>query len=124
MRRQPAHARPQPLSPTHTRATAAPRRPVAVAGAKNLAPEKASRSAKGSKTAEAVTSIQRRLPNARVLYVSATAAAETRDLGYMSRLGLWGGPSGAAFPDFHTFASTISKAGVGAMELVAMDMKA
>ena len=62
------------------------------------------------------------MPSARVLYVSATAAAETKDLGYMSRLGLWG--RGNAFPDFGSFASGISRAGVGAMELVAMDMKA
>ena len=46
--------------------------------------------AKGSKTADAVLAIQKTLPYARVLYVSATAAAETKDLGYMVRLGLWG----------------------------------
>ena len=56
-----------------------------------------------------------------MLYVSATAAAETKDLGYMARLGLWGG--GCAFPDFSQFAQNIARAGVGAMELVAMDMK-
>lgn len=40
----------------------------------------------------------------------------------MSRLGLWG--RGTPFPDFNTFAAKIERAGVGAMELLAMDMKA
>ena len=76
---------------------------------------------KGSKTAEAVLEIQRRLRNARILYVSATAAAETKDLGYMTRLGLWG--LGTPFKDFEAFSKGIDRAGVGGMELVAMDMK-
>lgn len=95
--------------------------------AKNLVPQKGpdvgggGGGARGSKTAEAVLAIQRLLPHARVLYVSATAAAETKDLGYMVRLGLWG--KGCPFPDFSQFAHGIQRAGVGAMELVAMDMK-
>ena len=40
----------------------------------------------------------------------------------MSRLGLWG--PGTPFEDFNSFAAKIEKAGVGAMELIAMDMKA
>ena len=88
--------------------------------AKNLAPS--DRGGKGTKTGEMVLAIQAMLPNARVLYVSATAAAEVKDLGYMSRLGLWG--RGTPFPDFSTFAARIDRAGVGAMELLAMDMKA
>lgn len=88
--------------------------------AKNIAPS--DRAGKGTKTAEAVLLVQAKLPQARVLYVSATAAADTKDLGYMPRLGLWG--RGAPFADFGQFASGISRAGVGAMELVAMDMKA
>lgn len=40
----------------------------------------------------------------------------------MERLGLWGG--GTPFASFSDFASAIEKAGVGAMELLAMDMKA
>lgn len=88
--------------------------------AKNLQPSDAR--GKGSKTADAVLELQRRLPRARVLYVSATAAAEAKDLGYMTRLGLWG--NGAPFRDFEVFSNAIGRAGVGAMELVAMDMKA
>jgi len=87
--------------------------------AKNLALD---RGGKGTKTGEMVLGIQKQLPQARVLYVSATAAAEVKDLGYMSRLGLWG--RGTPFPDFSTFAAKIERAGVGAMELLAMDMKA
>eukprot|EP00966_Prymnesium_polylepis_P320671 7377044-Prymnesium_polylepis.1 len=76
----------------------------------------------GTKTGDAVKEIQRRLPNARVMYVSATAAAEVKDLGYMDRLGLWG--EGAPFVNAEDFADHINKVGVGAMELLAMDMKA
>eukprot|EP00962_Isochrysis_galbana_P058485 scaffold31608_cov56-Isochrysis_galbana.AAC.1 len=68
-----------------------------------------------------VLAIQSLLPKSRVLYVSATAAADVKDLGYMSRLGLWG--LGTPFSDFASFAAKIDRAGVGAMELLAMDMK-
>lgn len=39
----------------------------------------------------------------------------------MTRLGLWG--SGTSFTDFNQFIQAIEQRGVGAMELVAMDMK-
>lgn len=50
-------------------------------------------------------------------------ASEPRNLGYMERLGLWGEgtPSFATFPDF---LEAVGGRGVGALELVAMDMKA
>lgn len=50
-------------------------------------------------------------------------ASEPRNLGYMERLGLWGEgtPSFAAFQDF---LDAVGGRGVGALELVAMDMKA
>ena len=44
-----------------------------------------------------------------------------RELGYMTRLGMWG--AGTPFDSFTAFCQTIDKAGVGAMELLAMDMK-
>ena len=75
-----------------------------------------------SKTAQAVTNIQKFLPRARVVYVSATGASELSHLAYMDRLGLWG--QGTAFEDAGHFKNSIEKRGVGAMELVAMDMKA
>lgn len=43
------------------------------------------------------------------------------DMAYMDRLGLWG--EGTQFPTFKEFAHEISEAGVGAMEMVAMEMK-
>ena len=55
--------------------------------------------------------------------VACPGASEPRNLGYMERLGLWGEgtPSFAAFQDF---LDAVGGRGVGALELVAMDMKA
>ena len=55
--------------------------------------------------------IQRRLPNARVLYVSATGATESSNLGYMQRLGLWG--KGTAFESRAQFVHLLDQRGVG-----------
>jgi hypothetical protein len=44
---------------------------------------------------------QELLPEARVVYCSATGASEPRNLGYMVRLGLWG--DGTSFQNFHQF---------------------
>lgn len=49
-------------------------------------------------------------------------ASEARNLGYMTRLGLWG-EGVPAFPDFATFLDAMDSKGVAAFELVAMDMK-
>ncbi|EOY14275.1 RING/FYVE/PHD zinc finger superfamily protein isoform 2, partial [Theobroma cacao] len=87
--------------------------------AKNLVPEAGSQP---TRTGEAVLEIQARLPEARVIYCSATGASEPRNMGYMVRLGLWG--HGTCFPDFQRFLVALEKGGVGALELVAMDMKA
>nr|GEX46630.1 protein FORGETTER 1 isoform X2 [Tanacetum cinerariifolium] len=87
--------------------------------AKNLVPEAGGQS---TRTGEAVLDIQARLPEARVVYCSATGASEPRNLGYMVRLGLWG--AGTSFEDFRAFLGALEKGGVGALELVAMDMKA
>lgn len=50
------------------------------------------------------TVIQNRMPDARVVYCSATGASEPRNMGYMARLGLWG--SGTDFPQFSAFLGT------------------
>jgi hypothetical protein len=42
---------------------------------------------KGSKAAQAVVALQQQLPSARVLYASATASSDLKDLAYMVRLG-------------------------------------
>ncbi|KAI9161515.1 hypothetical protein LWI28_018189 [Acer negundo] len=87
--------------------------------AKNLVPEAGSQP---TRTGEAVLDLQARLPEARFIYCSATGASEPRNLGYMVRLGLWG--AGTCFNDFLKFLGALDKGGVGALELVAMDMKA
>ena len=53
---------------------------------------------------------QRRCPNARVLYVSATGATEPENLCYMERLGLWG--DGTAYPSKHDFVTMLKMHGV------------
>jgi P-loop containing NTP hydrolase pore-1 len=71
---------------------------------------------------QAVLELQEQLPNARVVYCSATGASEPRNLGYMSRLGLWG--AGSPFPDgFKSLLDAVDSKGVGAMELLAMYLK-
>ncbi|EMS67852.1 Protein strawberry notch-like protein 1 [Triticum urartu] len=87
--------------------------------AKNLIPDAGSQP---TRTGKAVLEIQEKLPEARVAYCSATGASEPRNLGYMVRLGLWG--DGTSFQDFPQFLGALEKGGVGALELVAMDMKA
>lgn len=86
--------------------------------AKNLYPSGAT---KPSKTGLTVLELQRKLPKARVVYCSATGASEPRNMAYMSRLGIWG--AGTQFNDFHDFIRAVERRGVGAMEIVAMDMK-
>jgi GGDEF domain-containing protein/predicted RNA methylase len=77
---------------------------------------------KASQKAVAGTTLQDRLPKARVMYVSATAATEVSNLAYMSRLGLWG--EGTAFGDRDDFVNRIGAGGLAALELVARDLKA
>ncbi|XP_035301339.1 protein strawberry notch homolog 2 isoform X3 [Cricetulus griseus] len=52
---------------------------------------------------------------------SQAGASEPRNMIYMSRLGIWG--EGTPFRTFEEFLHAIEKRGVGAMEIVAMDMK-
>jgi predicted RNA methylase len=66
--------------------------------------------------------LQHALPDARVVYVSATGATTVHNLAYAQRLGLWGG---ADFP-FATraeFVEAIEAGGVVAMEVLARDLK-
>ncbi|OUC47899.1 hypothetical protein D917_06568 [Trichinella nativa] len=86
--------------------------------AKNLCPVGSSRP---SKTGQTVMELQKALPKARIVYASATGATEPRHMAYMVRLGLWG--TGRAFSDFNSFISAVERRGVGAMEIIAMDMK-
>lgn len=67
--------------------------------------------------------LQNRLPNARILYVSATGATTAENLAYAARLGLWGGPD-APFMTRADFLDAMDRGGVAAMELVARELKA
>ena len=72
---------------------------------------------KCSKTAAAVVELQNSLLRARVVYCSATLVSEPKNLGFMSRLGLWG--PGTEHPTgFTQFLGGIKQLGTGAMELV------
>jgi hypothetical protein len=67
--------------------------------------------------------LQHALPEARVVYVSATGATSVHNLAYAQRLGLWGGED---FP-FSTraeFVEAIEAGGVAAMEVLARDLRA
>ena len=74
-----------------------------------------------SQKAIAVVALQERLPNARIVYVSATAATEVSNFAYADRLGLWG--PGAFFTDKTDFITKIAAAGLSAMEIIARDLK-
>ncbi len=67
--------------------------------------------------------LQHALPEARIVYVSATGATTVHNLAYAQRLGLWGGED---FP-FSTradFVEAIEAGGVAAMEVLARDLRA
>ncbi|MBL4918646.1 bifunctional class I SAM-dependent methyltransferase/DEAD/DEAH box helicase [Szabonella alba] len=67
--------------------------------------------------------LQHALPDARIVYVSATGATTVHNLAYAQRLGLWGGED---FP-FATrveFVEAIEGGGVAAMEVLARDLRA
>uniref|UniRef100_A0A7M4FAU3 Protein strawberry notch homolog 2 n=1 Tax=Crocodylus porosus TaxID=8502 RepID=A0A7M4FAU3_CROPO len=79
------------------------------------------KNASSTKIGKAVLDLQNKLPLSRVVYASATGASEPKNMIYMSRLGIWG--EGTPFRSFDEFLHAIEKRGVGAMEIVAMDMK-
>ena len=60
--------------------------------------------------------LQNHLPDARVLYASATGASDVNNLAYAVRLGLWGPDT--AFSGREQFIAEIRKGGIAAMELV------
>jgi predicted RNA methylase len=67
--------------------------------------------------------LQHALPNARVVYVSATGATTVQNLAYAQRLGLWGGED-FPFATRAEFVEAIEDGGVAAMEVLARDLKA
>ena len=72
--------------------------------AKNLCP---TGSSKPTKTGLTALELQNKLPNARVVYASATGASEPRNMAYMVRLGIWG--PGTPFGTFMDFISAVEK---------------
>lgn len=78
---------------------------------------------KPSLQGQAGLALQNRLPNARVVYVSATGATTPENLAYACRLGLWGGPE-APFSTREEFLSAVDRGGVAVMELIARELKA
>ncbi len=78
---------------------------------------------KASQQGMAGLALQNRLPNARILYVSATGATTPENLAYAARLGLWGGPE-APFPIREAFMDAVETGGVAVMELIARELKA
>ena len=67
--------------------------------------------------------LQHALPNARVVYVSATDATTVHNLAYAQRLRLWGGDD-FPFATRAEFVEAIEDGGVAAMEVLARDLKA
>ncbi len=76
-----------------------------------------------SQQGKAGLALQYRLPDARVLYVSATGAVTVEKLAYAHRLGLWGGGA-FPFPTRSDFVSAMDQGGLAAMEVLARDLKA
>ncbi|MCC5640679.1 strawberry notch family protein [Nostoc sp. CHAB 5844] len=67
--------------------------------------------------------LQNALPQARVIYVSATGATKVSNLSYANRLGLWQ-TGDFPFTSREDFVESISVGGIAAMEVVARDLKA
>ncbi|MBC2712857.1 MAG: strawberry notch family protein [Desulfosarcina sp.] len=65
--------------------------------------------------------LQHRLPDARIVYVSATGATEVSNLAYAERMGLWGEET--PFSSGVDFVNQISSGGMAAMELIARNLK-
>ena len=66
--------------------------------------------------------LQHALPDARVLYVSATGASSLDGFSYATRLGLWGSQD-SAFDSRSKFIASMTAGGVAAMEVIARDAK-
>ena len=67
--------------------------------------------------------LQHALPDARIMYVSATGATTVPGLAYAQRLGLWGSGE-TPFEHRTDFVIAMEAGGVAAMEVVARDLKA
>ena len=90
----------------------------------NAAGSKSSRGeVKPSQQGRAGLRLQNALPDARILYVSATGATTVPGLAYARRLGLWASGE-TPFETRTAFVAAMEAGGVAAMEVVARDLKA
>ena len=78
---------------------------------------------KPSQQGQAGLRLQHALPDARILYVSATGATTVQNLAYAARLGLWG-TGDFPFATRADFVAAMEEGGVAAMEVLARDLKA
>ena len=74
-----------------------------------------------SRQALAALMIQEKLPNARIMYASATSGDHLEALAYAPRLGLWG--KGTAFPTRGEFLNAMTQGGITALEAICRDLK-
>lgn len=77
---------------------------------------------KASQTGLASVELQKALPKARIVYISATLADKVENLSSCDRLGLWG--YGTPFAGKQQFITQIKAGGIAAMEIVTRDLKA
>lgn len=90
----------------------------------NAAPSKGGRGVKKiSQQGLCGVKLQYALPEARVVYVSATGATTVSNLAYAARLGLWG-TGDMPFDSQSDFVSQMEKGGIAAMEVISRDLKA
>ncbi|WP_198963356.1 strawberry notch-like NTP hydrolase domain-containing protein, partial [Marinibacterium profundimaris] len=90
----------------------------------NAAGEKSDRGdKKASQQGLAGLALQNAVPDARVLYVSATGATVVGNLAYASRLGLWG-TGDFPFVTRAEFVAAMEAGGIAAMEMISRDLKA
>jgi predicted RNA methylase len=78
---------------------------------------------KPSQQGQAGLRLQHALPEARILYVSATGATTVQNLAYAARLGLWG-TGDFPFATRAEFVAAMEGGGIAAMEVLARDLKA
>ena len=83
---------------------------------------KKSRGRGASATGIRGTQLARFLPNARVMYMSATGTTEISNMAYMERLGIWG--RNKPFAEAGDFITEMERGGIASQEVIARDLKA
>ncbi len=91
--------------------------------AHNLKNAVAAQGGQESQIGRKIKELLQRMPKLRTASMSATAATDVVNLGYLDRLGMWG--PGTAFPNgFGEFQTQVAGGGLSAMELIARELKA